>query len=1301
MDYRHTLPILMRTIPIKMRALAILITLVLFSYTKLSATHIVGGEMNYTCLGNNQYEITLTIFRDCFYGNPLAFFDNPASIGVFNAQNQLLQNILVPLMNNDTLSPVLSGQCFVVPPDVCVHTTTYRTTVTLPPVIGGYQLAYQRCCRNQTILNIINPLATGATYGVTISERALLECNTSPKFQQWPPLYICVNEPIAFDQSASDADGDSIVYKLCAPLTGADPSIPQPQPPNNPPYDPVTWVNPPYGVGNMLNGFPGGNVLQIDPFTGLLTGTPNTVGQFVVGICIEEYREGELISTTRRDFQYNVGVCGQPTAAFLAPELQCGDLTVDFINQSQTASDYVWYFNDPGASQNVFFTEDVTFTFSDTGRYEVILVVNPNTVCQDTFRQEIYLQPGSIVPDFSFEFGACTDSLLVQVTDMSTDSVSQINGWSWSLNPGGQTSSVQNPVFAVSASGEYELSLTVTAENGCKAEIAQIFEASLIDEEIERDSFSICPGVGIPLNAIFDPAYTYQWSPGGSLDNPSSPNPIAFPQTTTTYHVTITDAAGFCAIERSVLVFIPEAIALTLPEDATTCSPEILLDADANVPGQYFWALNSNFTNQIANTDTVSVTPLGITTYYLLFRDEYGCFKTGSVTINGQGVNLQFSDPPVICQGDVVAIAANNTDPADTLIYHWSPEDQIVLFGDTPTPIVQPLEAGTTYFVVNASNQYGCSLTDSIPVSVIDTTSQLDFVNATQCSGFTVQFSSASVNAPFYNWHFGDPEQPNAVAVGAAVSHTYPGPGNYTVMLTLASFLPCPDTLFRTITVAEPQISVDFDWSYLSCTDTALVQFTDLSVNTQSTIVERLWFFGGGTPLNIANPTLTLTGSAQLNVSLVLVSSDGCRDTLSRPVNIEMLDIALNDTVICYGQSAVLNAAGNPDYTYAWMPPSAFGDPTASSPVVTPTSTTTYTATISGVGGFCQVSRSTTVTVTPPIVYALPSDTTICEPDFLLFADNNGPQNLNVSWSQSPVFNPVFSTEPEVLVQPGRPTVYYLRLEDEFGCKTVDSVSVSSYGIRVGVEDALTLCIGDTVQLQVNNLSGDPLTYAWSPTESIVSGGNTASPLLSPAASQTYTVAIANAFGCTASETVQVNIFNFVPPLTIVADPDTIPSGAEAQLEATENTGYVYYWEPSASLNANNIFNPTATPLETTTYTLTIRDPNGCINQRSITITVFNPECREPFIFVPNAFTPDGDGLNEILFVRGAAIDQVFFAIYNRWGEKVFESSSKDQGWDGTYKGKMLAPDVYGYYLQVRCLNGEEYFKKGNVTLIR
>ncbi|MGB1216978.1 MAG: hypothetical protein ACPG5P_03835, partial [Saprospiraceae bacterium] len=95
-----------------------------------NATHIVGGELNYKCLGNDEYEISLTVFRDCYNGNPNAYFDDPASIGIFDINNQLINSLgedgqlLIDLIEDDTLEPVLFDSCLVVPPDVCVHTTT-------------------------------------------------------------------------------------------------------------------------------------------------------------------------------------------------------------------------------------------------------------------------------------------------------------------------------------------------------------------------------------------------------------------------------------------------------------------------------------------------------------------------------------------------------------------------------------------------------------------------------------------------------------------------------------------------------------------------------------------------------------------------------------------------------------------------------------------------------------------------------------------------------------------------------------------------------------------------------------------------------------------------------------------------------------------------------------------------------------------------------------------------------------------------------------------------------------------------
>ncbi|MBL4651158.1 MAG: hypothetical protein JKY03_15620 [Aureispira sp.] len=217
----------------------------------VSATHMVGGEINYRCLGNDRYEIMVTVFRDCDTGVP--WFDSPASIGVFDINDSLIYDLRLQLKNNDTLDLNLADPCLVAPPNVCIHTTTYIDTVTLPFQVGGYQIVYQRCCRNQDIVNIVAPTSTGATYSSYISEEALLGCNSSARFIEWPPVYVCAGVPIVYDHSALDPDSDSIVYELCTPFTGATPSQSRPQPPNNPPYNPVTW-QPPYSVDNMLGG---------------------------------------------------------------------------------------------------------------------------------------------------------------------------------------------------------------------------------------------------------------------------------------------------------------------------------------------------------------------------------------------------------------------------------------------------------------------------------------------------------------------------------------------------------------------------------------------------------------------------------------------------------------------------------------------------------------------------------------------------------------------------------------------------------------------------------------------------------------------------------------------------------------------------------------------------------------------------------------------------------------------------------------------------------------------------------------
>ncbi|MGQ0829163.1 MAG: T9SS type A sorting domain-containing protein [Bacteroidota bacterium] len=265
------------------------------------STHIVGGELNYKCLGGNLYEIKLRVYRDCYNGVPP--FDMPAYVGVFDSNNVLLQKITMVFPGSTVISPTQANPCIIPPTNICVEVAEYVEMVSLPPRPGGYQLAYQRCCRNPTVTNMVNPANQGTTYYAMIPDQSIV-CNSNPVFKNWPPLFVCVNAPMVFDHSAIDIDGDSIVYEMCTPLTGGTSSAPQPNPPSNPPYPFITWKAP-YSTADVLGGTP----MTINSTTGLLKATPNTTGQFVVGVCANEYRNGVLLSSTKRDFQFNVVAC--------------------------------------------------------------------------------------------------------------------------------------------------------------------------------------------------------------------------------------------------------------------------------------------------------------------------------------------------------------------------------------------------------------------------------------------------------------------------------------------------------------------------------------------------------------------------------------------------------------------------------------------------------------------------------------------------------------------------------------------------------------------------------------------------------------------------------------------------------------------------------------------------------------------------------------------------------------------------------------------------------------------------------
>lgn len=680
------------------RVLLLTFSIFLFS-TQSKATHIVGGEINYKCLGNNQYELTMTVFRDCFNGIPN--FDNPAYIGVFDINDNLVANVAmngvlsIPYIFDDTIDPGLLDPCLVIPPNVCVDVTTYTAIITLPFLAGGYNIVYQRCCRNVTIANIINPDATGATYNIFITEQALLECNSSAVFNEWPPTYICVNLPIVIDHSATDAEGDSIVYRMCTPLDGGEqtsclpnnqqvpcfdplqPCGPIPCPPFNPPFNPVIW-NPPFNEADMLGGVP----LAIDSETGLLTGTPNQIGQFVVGICLDEYRNGNLISSTRRDFQYNVGDCGQTTSAFFAPEVQCDDFEVDFINGSSHADDYLWYFDYPNNTGATSTLENPSYTYSDTGVYTVMLIAQPNQPCTDTSYQDIYLQLPTLTAEYDYEFIGCTDSLIIVVSDLSYDTFSTIVAWEWELRSSAGfllgTSNLQNPTFVITTSTIVTLELTVTAQNGCEQFISESFPATVFSSDILPDQIIGCLGDSVEMNP--DPYLnaTYVWSPTDGLSDPFSPNPLAFPEFSTTYSVYVVNEFNceiYDTVELVILDDIPMVNAFAEPDTIYAGQSSQLISTDDS-GYTYEWFPSETLDNPGIYNPVAS--PEITTDYLVVVTAPNGC--TNSAIVRVVVVNPPCIEPNIFLpnaftpnndgENDVLRLLGNSIDEMYLTIYN-------------------------------------------------------------------------------------------------------------------------------------------------------------------------------------------------------------------------------------------------------------------------------------------------------------------------------------------------------------------------------------------------------------------------------------------------------------------------------------------------------------------------------------------------------------------------------------------------------------------------------------------------------
>lgn len=466
------------------------------------AEHIIGGELYYDHLGGDQYRITLTLYRDC--NSSGAQFDQLGNITIFTGDGAFHQMLYLNYPGSTFPTVSLDDPCLSFPPNICLETTSYVGLVFLPPNDAGYRVSYQRCCRQPSVQNLMNPGSTGLTCTTTIPPQPHHE-NSSPRFNAVPPAALCLGHSLVFDHSANDPDGDELVYSLATPLTGGSLADPYPGQSTPPPYNTVTWA-PGYGATHQVDSEP---PMAINPATGVLTAHPTALGNYVIAISVKEYREGTLLSETIRDHLFTVVACNAEVTAGIEPQsVSCtGELTVQFNNTSNGAQHWTWDFGDPTTNADTSTLQHPTWTYAEQGSYTVTLIANPGELCADT-TQVIFNLYEAPEPWFTPPLPACgpLDTVLVARGQFGAEAT-----FSWDLGPNADptTATGQEITATFNPPGVHPVVLTVT-EHGCSAS----FSANVITYPMPDVSFVADPPS--PQHTGVDVVFTDQSAPNGA-----------------------------------------------------------------------------------------------------------------------------------------------------------------------------------------------------------------------------------------------------------------------------------------------------------------------------------------------------------------------------------------------------------------------------------------------------------------------------------------------------------------------------------------------------------------------------------------------------------------------------------------------------------------------------------------------------------------------------------------------------------------------------------------------------------------
>ncbi|MBS1629284.1 MAG: PKD domain-containing protein [Bacteroidetes bacterium] len=995
----------------------------------------------------------------------------------------------------------------------------------------------------------------------------------------------------------------------------------------------------------------------------------------------------------------------------VSPLTNCPKVPFTFVNTTanDTGTTYQWVLGDTTFNVGPWIA-GFNHSYKIPGRYFPKLITNHHG-CIATYTDPDSPNQVAVVVNPSnanFRYDIVCGTYKVQFSDLSIGA----HTWHWDFGDG-DTSNVQNPKHTYAANGTYQVHLhTSNFTYGCSDDTilaVNVFNvASALSFSADKDTF--CVGDRVHFIASFPgptiaPTFSWQVDNGPqSLFTSKADTFIIFPtrgqHKVKLYTIYDSSCTSF-VVDSSFLAAQP--IVGFLASNHLDCTPVSVNYSDTSkaVPGTTIYSRSWDFgdtTFNFGNNKNVTHQYLnrGLKSPLLIVTDNIGCkdslHQYGMIDARHTVDSFTVSDT-LVCTNDTVRFKNYTIGDSATLQYRWD-------FGDGYTSNLRnPNHAfnlpGTYHVRLIAFDNVPCA--DTFYVNVRAKGPIASFTkdkSISTCKAMQVHFTNTSQNAISYVWDMGDgvtlPTTPSV--------YTYGTPGKYIITLRATDAEGCTSYALDSVFLLGYRGSFSFTPTTLCLGDT--VHFK-AAVNNIPTIN---WDFGDGTGATAhlsADTFHVYTSGGSFSPIVIYDAGEGCGKAFDSgivPVQVEELKANFSTTVPCVGVPFSLRSTSTAQFStpnsWHWkLSASDTANGTNTSYLVNQSGPHPVTLHVTSSLG-CKDSITKNVFINPlPFIDAGPADTGICPGDTIRLTGHGG---VSYIWSPDSLVSCTHCTV--TLVSSARPTQYFVVGTDSNGCVNRDSITARiQIQTTANVLPGGDICIGESFRLHASGAT----IYKWQP-ERFLDSPDIASPLATPIITTHYVVMAKEGTCLERYDTVTVVVHP--TPYFDAGDDQFINYGSSVTLNPTEKGIARIEWRPDTTLSCFDCFHPVAHPSFTTIYYAKGYSEYGCVDSDSVVVRV---RCNGDSVFIPNSFTPNGDGLNDVFFPRGKGISYISsMRIFNRWGELVFERynfplNDEKSGWDGSYKGSKLPPDVFMYTIQTRCATGEPLLWKGDVTILR